>query len=272
MLDLSIEDIKIIVNAIKSNSNYDLSQYSAKSLKRRLDRILGDRNCTVEKLISKLPDSYYLEELVKDITVNTTEILRDPKLWIYLKNNILPTFKDNEKLRIWHAGCSNGQELYSMLLILNELEMLDKVKSTGTDLNTDVLDNAKKGNYKYQLSLDFIDNFKTVFGNDSDIINKYFEVNTQKDRLNVIPELISIPSFKKHDLVTEQNISTQNFDIIMCRNVLIYFDFALQNRIFEMFYNSLNKGGYLIIGLHEAIMGNISKKFKKLDFQTYQKL
>ena len=117
---LSDQEVVFFINAVKNASNYDFSEYSEKSLKRRLQKILIDNNMDLITLINKLKTNKdFLEKTVKDVTVNTTELFRDPQIWQTLRYRILPKFNDNKNINIWHAGCSTGQEVYSMMILLN---------------------------------------------------------------------------------------------------------------------------------------------------------
>ena len=157
------QDLINFVVALKGSSNYDLSEYSDKSLKRRLQKVLADFNVDMAGLISSVKNyPVFAENIVKEITVNTTELFRDPPVWHMLRSRILPRFKNNSTINIWHAGCSTGQEVYSMMILLNELGMLDKAKIFASDINTDVLETAKKGVYKYRFNIGYLDNFDKV--------------------------------------------------------------------------------------------------------------
>lgn len=265
-------EVGLFVNVIKSNSVYDFSEYTEKSFKRRIEKVLTDNKLTINEMVHKLErDNDFLEKIVRDITVNTTELLRDPKVWITLKEKILPEFHDKEMINIWHAGCSSGQEVYSMLILLNEMNLLHKANLLGTDLNTNVLEEAKKGVYKYNFNKVYFENFEEVFNSEEDVnkrgeelsLTTYFDINKAKDLMSAKSIITNKAIFRKHDLVNEKNKFDTNFDIIMCRNVLIYFNTHLQNRVFDLFHNSLKDRGYLIIGLHESILGPFSGKFDK---------
>ena len=276
-----IEDLEIqnFVMTLKSKSGYDFSEYSEKSLKRRLAKVLMDNKVDINGLLAEIKNSTtFAEKIVKEITVNTTELFRDPTVWQIVRYKVLNTFQDYKSINIWHAGCSTGQEVYSMMILLNEMGLLEKAKIYGSDINGDVLEIAKKGIYKYRFNIGYLDNFDKVikenplnyetYNNIS--YSKYFEIDKTKDHIKMLPFLSDKPSFKKHDLVRENNIFFTKFDIILCRNVIIYFNYNLQNRVFDMFQNSLYEGGFLILGMHETIMGPHTSKFEKKD-QLYIK-
>jgi chemotaxis protein methyltransferase CheR len=276
-----IEDLEIknFVTALKSASGYDFSEYSEKSLKRRLAKVLMDNRFDINGLLTEIKKSLtFAEKVVKEITVNTTELFRDPTVWQFIRHKVLNTFRDYKTINIWHAGCSTGQEVYSMMILLDEMGLLEKAKIYGSDINEDVLEIAKSGKYKYRFNIGYLDNFDKVIKENPfnyDTYNdvpytKYFEIDKTKDHIKMLPYLIEKPSFKKHDLVRENNIFFTKFDIIFCRNVIIYFNYNLQNRVFDMFQNCLYDGGYLILGMHETILGPHTSRFEKRD-QFYVK-
>ncbi len=266
------DDILRIIDTIKKASSYDFTDYSEKSFARRIEKILIDTKLDIEGLIKQLKSSKeFLEHIVKEITVNTTELFRDPKMWHTIKYRILPRFQEQDTINIWHAGCSTGQEVYSMSILLNEMNMLDKCNIFASDLNLDALEIAKRGEYKYRFNVEYIDNFNKVIRqnpyNFEEVIDipftKYFDIDLTKDLLKAKPILKQKPIYRKQDLVREDNVFYTKFDIIFCRNVLIYFNYDLQNRIFENFHKNLFNKGTLILGIHESMLGPVSSKYIK---------
>ncbi len=271
---MSITDSELlqIIQVIRSVSTYDFSEYSEKSLKRRFLKILLDYRITTFELLHQLrTQPKFVEEVIKKVTVNTTELFRDPPIWHSLRNDILAKLAQKPIIRIWHAGCSTGQEVYSMIILLNEMGLLDKTEVYATDLNTDAIDIAKKGVYKYKFNINYLDNFDKVIRIDTrnplivkDIpYSKYFDVDQIGDKIKINKPLLDKPIYAKHDLVKDLNIFNVQFDLVMCRNVIIYFNYSLQNKIFGLFYNSLSPDGYLMLGIHESILGPFSAKFEK---------
>lgn len=266
------EDAARLITAIKMSSTYDFTDYSDKSFCRRIEKILLDNNMELNQLILKIgKDKDFLEQMVKDITVNTTELFRNPEMWQTLRYQILPKFKKNRSIFIWHAGCSSGQEIYSMLILLSEMGMFDQAKVFATDINTDMLEAAKAGQYKYRFNLGYLDNFDKVikenpynFEDKIDVpYEKYFDIDKAKDIIQMKPFLREKAVFRKHDLVKDGNVFYSKFDIILCRNVIIYFNNKLQGHVIDMFSNSLNHDGYLILGSHESILGAPANNFER---------
>jgi chemotaxis protein methyltransferase CheR len=266
------EDIQKVIFAIRQYSSYDFSNYSIKSFTRRIEKTLFDFKLDINGLLKNIKTSpEFVEALVKNITVNTTELFRDPKAWQSLKYRILNQLSENRKINIWHAGCSTGPEVYSMLILLSELGLLDRANVFASDINEDVLAIAKSGEYTYRFNLEYIENFNKVMCENpfnfeiiQDIpFSKYFDLDKKNDLIKVKDFLKKKPVWIKHDLVTEGNIFNTKFDLILCRNVLIYFDTELQSRVFETFYQSLFRNSILMIGIHESIIGPMSNSFIK---------
>jgi len=269
---VSDQDYQLFLYALKTSSRYDFSQYSEKSLKRRILKVLTDHSMTITVLVSKIKsDPEFVEEVVKEVTVNTTELFRDPQVWQAIRFNILPRFRNHSVINIWHAGCSTGQEVYSMLILLNELDMLERARVYATDINTDVMETARQGEYKYRFNLAYLDNFDKVIKENpynyeeyNDVpYSKYLELDKAGDTIRLHNSLKEKPVFKKHDLVTENNTLYVKFDLILCRNVIIYFNYNLQCRVFDLFHQSLYDSGCLIMGMHETILGTPASKFQK---------
>lgn len=259
--------IKQFIDETRQFSEYDFEGYSLKSFTRRLEKILSDNNMVMDSLLKKMKkNSKFLEYVVKEITVNTTEPFRTPSLW----NKLVPIMKENfEKLdaiNIWHAGCSTGQEVYSMLILLYELGLFHKVKIYGTDLNEDVLEMARAAKYRMHDFEEYWDNFDKVMSQFPDFDkHKYLDINSRRGIVKVKSYIAEKPIFVKHNLIKDGNIFGFKFDLIMCRNVLIYFDHELQDKIFNFFYETISPEGILVIGKHESILSPIQRKFNRVD-------
>ena len=271
-MSLEIEHINEFIRVVKGISNYDFSDYSIKSFSRRIERVLVDNKLDFDGLVREVKkNSHFLEKIVKDITVNTTELFRDPAIWHVIKYRILPKLAHQKKINILHSGCSTGQEVYSMLILLYDSGLFDKAQVFGTDINDDVLDMARSGVYKYRHNLDYTDNYNRVIKENpynydeyNDIpCSKFFEIDKVKDVIKMKSFLVKKPVFSKHDLVKDGNIFNTKYDIILCRNVLIYFNSKLQNRTFEVFHQWLFRNGILILGAHESMLGPIANKYVK---------
>jgi len=276
------EQILNLAEYVKNITGYDFTEYSIKSFQRRIDKILEDYRLEYDDLVKQIKklDPVFIEKFIADITVNTTEVFRNPTVWHSVKYRILPKLKDNEKIDIWHAGCSTGQEVYSMLILLNEFDLLHKVNIYASDINSFALKQAEKGEYIYRFNIEYLQNFDEVirknpynFEEYNDVpYSKYFDIDQAKDKIAIKDFLKNKAVFKKHDLVKRENIYGKQFDLIMCRNVLIYFNLHLQSRVLNFFYDCLKFPGYLVLGYHESILGNEAVKYHKKHYYYTKKL
>lgn len=278
--EIKDEDIKDFLETIRARSNYDFTNYSIKSLKRRITKILIDCKLSINGLENAmLSDPAFMEKVVKSITVNTTELFRDPPFWISLRDDILPGFVSLNKINIWHAGCSTGQEVYSMMILLDELDLLSKSDIYASDINVDVLRTARTGKYKYRFNHAYIENYEKVMRPENPASpdgkmkdhQKYFTIDKVSDLIQMSPYLTEKPVYKKIDLVKDENLFYVKFDLIICRNVIIYFNYELQNKVFNLFYKNLFKGGCLLLGVHESILGPYASQFEKRNHAYFKK-
>ncbi len=264
-----------IVASIQKNSEFNFEYYSLLSLNRRIEKVLYDLKISVDTLVRKIDGSTeFCRNIAKMILVSSTTFFSDPELWQILKHKVLNKFSNYKTINIWHAGCSSGEEVYSMLIILNELELLDKVNLLATDINIDLLEKAKKGEYSYKYHPEYFTNFDEVIRKNpfySNIYNevpysRYCEINKVSKIIKVHENLRKKPVWIQHDLVNWTNIFEEKFDIIMCRNVLIYFNIIVKFDIIEKFYQNLHKDAFLILGTNEDIVGPFANNFEKDEF------
>ena len=264
------KDIDIVIDAFVRNSSYRFHDYSEKSLHRRIEKILVSLNMSVDKLAFKIAsDKTFLEKIKNEITVNTTELFRDKEIWHYINNIIIPSIKNKREIVIWHAGCSSGEEVYSMMILLHAHNLLDRTKIIATDLNDIIIEVAKTAEYKNNIIADYRENFNLVFDEIKNIPNKpiiedYFDFDEKTNILKLKQFMKNRVEFINHDLVSDILEIEKSFDLIFCRNVLIYFNMNLQNVIINNFYNKLNFNGSVVLGAHECILSPLEKKFNKI--------
>ncbi len=271
VIDLELKDIRSIISTVKEHHGMDFGDYALSSFKRRVIRIFEIFKLqSVSELNQKIvSDKSFFEKFVKEVTVNTTEMFRDPSFWRKLRDDIIPIFASNNNIRIWHAACSSGEEVYSMAILLKEMGLLDKAMMFATDLNDDVLKTARTGIYPSR-NMDINNSNYERFGGKSKL-SDYYKNNNESVHFD--PDLIKSVTFKIHDLSKNELFS--KFDIIVCRNVLIYFNFDLQDRVIQQFSDSLFKGGVLGIGSKETIVWcKAAKKFTTLSVEEkiYRKI
>lgn len=257
MKEIDIADLKRITELVKTKYNYDFTNYAMSSFKRRILRILELHNLNVDELIKKLYEPNFLDDFLNEITVNVTEMFRDPPFWRVLRDDIIPAIMLNhQKIRIWHAGCSSGEEVFSMAIMLKEMGILDNVSVIATDLDTNILETAKAGVYNLKNMELNEKNYIRYQGTAS--LSKYYKESNGKAVMD--KTLIENVSYRKHDLVKGEVFN--KFDLVLCRNVMIYFNQTLQNEVLKKFHESLFKYGYLAIGSKESLIWcDIASKF-----------
>jgi chemotaxis protein methyltransferase CheR len=208
------------------------------------------KKLTVDALLKKLSDSPpFINEFLDELTVNVTEMFRDPSFWRVMREEIIPAILLNHKqFKIWHAGCSSGEEVLSMCIMLKEMGILHDVTLIATDLDTNILERAKAASYPVK-NMDLNEKNYIRFQGAGSFKNYYKEENGMAvfDK-----NLLINVSFRKHDLVLGDIFN--KFDLILCRNVMIYFNQALQNEVLKKFHESLFKYSYLSIGSKESLI------------------
>lgn len=259
---LEDREIAILIEEMYKYHGYDFSGYSAASFRRRVDRIyqMGAFEEFSEFLSKARSDEHYFKHIVEEITVNVTEMFRDPSFYKVLRTEILPTLATKPFIRIWHAGCSTGEEVFSMAILLKELNLLHKSLLYATDLNPSVLEIAKKGVFPLRTIQQYAENYRIASGKND--FSDYYTANYGYAKFS--EELIDRMVFSQHNLVTDSSFN--EFDLILCRNVLIYFDKDFQRIALELFDESLSKLGLLALGTKETIkFSSIQHRFKQFE-------
>lgn len=244
-------DLERIAEVLYRRHRYDFRDYAVSSFRRRVVRIMQIRKLTVETLIEKLTHSSpaFAQEFLNEITVNVTEMFRDPGFWNVMREEIFPAIPRNQnRFKIWHAGCSSGEEVLTMTILLKEMCILDHVQISATDINTSKLNQAKAAVYPVKAVQLSEGNYKNCQGSHS-LKSYYREENGYAafDR-----DLIAQVNFFQHDLVMGEIFD--QVDLIVCRNVMIYFNQSLQNDVLRKLHKGLNKYGYLAMGSKESLI------------------
>ncbi|HBY49325.1 MAG TPA: chemotaxis protein CheR, partial [Alcanivorax sp.] len=194
-----------------------------------------------------LRDRQFFVTLLNDLTVNVTEMFRDPEFYKAFREEVVPVLKTFPFIKIWHAGCSTGEEIYSMAILLEEEGLYERAMLYATDIDKNVLAAAKKGIYPIHAFKQYTDNYRRAGGRQSlsDYATARYDSVIMEQRLkrNIV--------FADHDLATDQVFGEMH--VILCRNVLIYFDRPLQQRVFKLFGESLDMGGFLCLGTKESL-------------------
>ncbi|GAA5089230.1 chemotaxis protein CheR [Chryseobacterium ginsengisoli] len=271
MLEPSIvkdDEVEYLIKDVYDMYGYDFSEYSRASFKRRVNRIcLIDRFTSFAELrYTILNDPEYLKRFIEEITVNVTEMFRDPQFFKTLRDKILPQLGTYPLIRIWIAGCSTGEEAYSIAILLKEANLYHKSLIYGTDLNPSVLETARAGVFPlHQMKL-YSENY-ILSGGKKDF-SDYYTANYDSVRFDKsLQEKLILST---HNLVSDSSFNS--FQLIICRNVLIYFDRELQERVFRLFDNSLENLGFLALGSKETLrFSKLDKNFHQVDDQKIWK-
>mgnify|MGYP004449033177 FL=1 len=262
-------DAKEFLVALKVKTGYDFCDYSEQSISRRLLKICEEQNIQFEQLLDKvIADSLYMARFVEDITVNTTELFRDPIVWISLSKTLYQRLRTTGIITFWHIGCSVGLETYSNLILLKERGLIDRVRVFGTDLNPRVLNVARKGLYAYKFNSHFKNNFEEVMSGigSKSKFEDYFDVDEVKDTMAVKPFLTEIPKYMQQNLVMEKCPFPYKVDVVFVRNVLIYFNDVLQTKIMQMLDSKTYDKAVLILGKQEMIPTKYSGQYEQVGY------
>ena len=267
---LTTEQITELIDLIKEVHGFDFSNYTKASLKRRLTRVMQIKKLSFYDLKHTLVnEQLFFQDFLEEITVNVTEMFRDPSFYKAVNNQVLPYLGTYQHIKIWSAGCSTGEEVYSLAILLQEAGLMDKSFIYGTDINTLVLKEARKGIYSFRNIKSYAENYQ--LSGLSGSLTDYF--TTMYDAATIHSELKLNTLFSVHNLISDTVFN--EFQLISCRNVFIYFETKLQERILELFYNSLCPHGFLCLGSKETIRSDIfKKKFKEISQKEniYQKI
>jgi len=194
-----------------------------------------------------LNDEIFASALLQDLSITVTEMFRDPSFYVSLRENVIPILKTYPFIKIWHAGCATGEEAYSMAIIMHEEGLYDRTTIYATDFNQRVLNQAKEGIFSHKMMKKYTANYQLSGGKDS--FSSYYT----SDQDNVIMKQLLKKNivWANHNLVTDSVFAEAH--VILCRNVLIYFNHNLQNKVQILFYNSLINGGILCLGSKESL-------------------
>lgn len=271
MLEPSIvkdHEVEHLIKDVYETYGYDFSLYSRASFKRRVNRIcVIDRFTSYAELRYKvLNDNDYFKHFIEEITVNVTEMFRDPLFFKALREKVLPQLGTFPLIRIWVAGCSTGEEAYSIAILLKEAGLYHKCLIYGTDINPSVLETARAGVFPMYQMKTYSENYMLSGGKKD--FSYYYTANYDNARFDKsLQEKLILST---HNLVSDSSFNS--FQLIVCRNVLIYFDKELQERVFGLFDASLENLGYLALGSKETLrFSSLSKFYSQMQDQKIWK-
>lgn len=262
-MELNVLDIELelLIQAVFQKYQYDFRSYSRSSMRRRLDQAMVKFNCKNITQIQErvLHEKEFFPQLLAYLTVNTTEMFRDPEYFKSLQENVFPYLKTFPSIKIWIAGCSTGEEIYSMAILLREAG-IKKYVIYATDINPMNLEKASKGIFNAEAMQLASKNYKAAGGLIT--LSEYYEA--AYDSIKFDATLSESVVYSDHSLATDSVFSETHF--ISCRNVLIYFERELQDRVLQLFKESLGRGTFLGLGNKESIsFSTVKNDFTTID-------
>jgi len=242
-------EIELLLEGVFRQYGFDFRSYAYASIRRRLwKRIAADGLSSVSELqAAVLHDAAAMERLLFDLSVSVTSMFRDPGFYQVFRRDVVPLLRTYPFIRVWHAGCSTGEEVYSTAIVLEEEGLLDRTRIYATDINDAVLARARDGIFALNRMQEYTENYIRAGGRRS--FSEYY--TAKYDGALFSPALTRTAVFSQHNLVTDGSFS--EFNVIFCRNVLIYFDRDLQHRVHALFYDSLATFGILALGSKESL-------------------
>ena len=243
-------EISLLLEAIFQKYGYDFRQYSQAHIRRR---IMSRMAMTEYEYVSQmqarvLNDESFASELMQDLSITVTEMFRDPGFYKSLREKVIPILKTYPFIKIWHAGCATGEEAYSMAILLQEEGLYDRTTIYATDFNQVALNQAKEGIFPNKMIKEYSVNYQLSGGKES--FSSYY--TSSYDNVIINQSLKKNIVWANHNLVTDSVFAEAN--LILCRNVLIYFDKDLQNKVQKLFHESLINGGVLCLGSKESLL------------------
>jgi len=267
---INITQLDELIELVKTVHGFDFSEYTKASLKRRIVRIMQFKKIAFYDLKHALVNNQqFFQYFLEEVTVNVTEMFRDPLYYKALNSHVLPYLSSYQHIKIWSAGCSSGEEVYSLAILLNEAGLRQKSFIYGTDINTEVLKEARLGIYSLRKIKSYAENY--ILAGLPGTITDHFTI--MYDAATIHSEIKQNTLFSVHNLISDTIFN--EFQLISCRNVFIYFESALQEKILDLFYKSLCPLGFLCLGSKETIRSDFfRKRFKVVNQKEniYQKI
>ncbi len=261
-VDVERIETELLLEGVFRRWGYDFRHYAHASLQRRLKHRLG--LCKLEHLSEMLPKALHDEDffnlLLKDLSITVTEMFRDPAFYATLRKQVVPVLKTYPFLKIWHAGCATGEEVYSMAILLKEEGLYDRAQIYATDYNNQSLEIARRGVYPLESIREYTANYQAAEGKAA--FSDYYHAKYGSAKMN--DSLGKAITFAHHNLVTDGAFGEMN--LVVCRNVLIYFDRDLQDRVLSLFHDSLCHRGFLCLGTKETVdFSTVGNRFETIE-------
>ena len=248
-LEVSDLEIRLLLEAIYQRFHYDFRQYATASVRRRLQQALSGMHCeSISRLQERiLHDEHAFPRLLAYLTIQVTDLFRDPDFYLALRQQVVPILATYPSLKLWVAGCSTGEEAYSYAILLAEEGLLERTRIYATDINDESLRRAQTGVYGLDRLRQFVLNYRAAGGRQS--LSDYYHADEHNAVMS--PQLRRHITFADHSLATDSTFS--EVQLVSCRNVLIYFDRELQDRALHLFADALCPRGFLCLGTKETV-------------------
>lgn len=258
---LTQEEIDSFTSVLFQKYGLDFTCYEPQSLNRRLNRVLHvmKKKSLHDLWADMLKDRNMIYSFMDEISVGLTSMFRDPMMWSGLRTVLFNEFKDKSKIDIWNAGCSTGEEVFTLAIVLKEMNILDRANIVATDMNNTAIDVAKSGVYHKIKIVEYENKYKEY--NRFGAFHRYHSPHDDS-HVQMNYELNSNVQYRYHNLITDE--ITGSYDFIFCRNVMIYFDAPAKARLMDKFLNVLKPGGYFIMGYFDSMLPEEDKnKFNR---------
>jgi chemotaxis protein methyltransferase CheR len=255
-------ELQLLLEGVFRRYGFDFREYAAASLRRRVwRRVLAEKASSISGLLEKLlHDPACMERLLLDLSINVTAMFRDPSFYVAFREKVVPLLRTYPFTRIWVAGCSTGEEVYSLAILLQEEEVYERTRIYATDINESVLERARVGVFPLDKMQEYTHNYIRAGGTRA--FSEYYVA--AYDGAQFQRSLVENVVFAQHNLVSDRSFN--EFNVIICRNVMIYFDKTLQNRVHRLFYDSLANFGILGLGHKESIhFSPFEDRYEELD-------
>jgi chemotaxis protein methyltransferase CheR len=248
-LETEALELQLLLEGVYRQYGFDFREYAPASLKRRVwRRVQAEQAGTITGLLERvLHDADVMERLLLDLSINVTSMFRDPTFYNAFRVQVVPLLKTYPFTRIWVAGCSTGEEVYSLAILLHEEAIYDRTRIYATDINEAVLERARDGVFPVDKMQEYTENYIRAGGKQS--FSEYYLAKYEGALFD--RKLTENVVWAPHNLVQDRSFNT--FNVILCRNVMIYFDRALQTRVHQLFHDSLERFGILALGHKESI-------------------
>ncbi len=249
-LALKGQELDEVLEMLHAWLGYDFTNYNQASLKRRLRRfmLIHGYKQVFDLKHRIINDKTFGTDLVNNLTVNYTEMFRDPEFFLAMRQHVLPTLASYPFIKVWHAGCASGEEVYSTAIIFHEAGLLERTRFYATDINPRMLEIAQKGIYPLQAFKEYTSNYQRASGK-----HEFSSYYTARYNHAVMADFLKANTiFSQHNLVSDGSFN--DFNLILCRNVLIYFNRSLQRRVIKLFKSSLVNFGYMGLGPKETLL------------------